>query len=161
MHLNTLSPAPGSTHSSKRVGRGIGSGLGKTCGKGHKGQKSRSGGTVRPGFEGGQMPLQRRLPKFGFSSRIGRETGEVRTSELNAIAGGVINIDTLRAANIINGSIKRVKVMLSGDVTQAVTVEGLRVTKGARAAIEAAGGKVIDPVVPAHAGKKKTKKVAA
>jgi large subunit ribosomal protein L15 len=161
MHLNTLSPAPGSTHSSKRVGRGIGSGLGKTCGKGHKGQKSRSGGTVRPGFEGGQMPLQRRLPKFGFSSRIGRETGEVRTSELNAIVGGVINIDTLRAANIINGSIKRVKVMLSGDVTQAVTVEGLRVTKGARAAIEAAGGKVIDPVVPAHAGKKKTKKVAA
>ena len=138
MQLNTLSPAPGSTQAPKRVGRGIGSGWGKTCGTGHKGQKSRSGGTVRPGFEGGQMPLQRRLPKFGFSSRIGRMTGEVRTSELNAIDADVINIDSLRAANIINGSIKRVKVMLSGDVTKAVTVEGLRVSKGARAAIEVA-----------------------
>lgn len=161
MQLNTLSPALGSTQAPKRVGRGIGSGWGKTCGTGHKGQKSRSGGTVRPGFEGGQMPLQRRLPKFGFSSRVGRITGEVRTSELNLLDAEVINIDTLRAANIINGSIKRVKVMLSGDVTKAVTVEGLRVSKGARAAIEAAGGKVIDPVVPEYAGKKKTKKVVA
>lgn len=161
MQLNTLSPAPGSTQSPKRVGRGIGSGWGKTCGTGHKGQKSRSGGTVRPGFEGGQMPLQRRLPKFGFSSRVGRMTGEVRTSELNAIEADVINLDTLRAANIINGSIKRVKVMLSGDVTKAVTVEGLRVSKGARAAIEAAGGKVIDAVVPDYVGKKKTKKAVA
>mgnify|MGYP003136615225 FL=1 len=161
MQLNTLSPAPGSTQAPKRVGRGIGSGWGKTCGTGHKGQKSRSGGTVRPGFEGGQMPLQRRLPKFGFSSRIGRMTGEVRTSELNAIDADVINIDSLRAANIINGSIKRVKVMLSGDVTKAVTVEGLRVSKGARAAIEAAGGKVIDAVVPDYVGKKKTKKAVA
>lgn len=161
MQLNTLSPAPGSTQAPKRVGRGIGSGWGKTCGTGHKGQKSRSGGTVRPGFEGGQMPLQRRLPKFGFSSRVGRLTGEVRTSELNAIEADVINIDSLRAANIINGSIKRVKVMLSGDVTKAVTVEGLRVSKGARAAIEAAGGKVIDAVVPDYVGKKKTKKAVA
>ena len=161
MQLNTLSPAPGSTQAPKRVGRGIGSGWGKTCGTGHKGQKSRSGGTVRPGFEGGQMPLQRRLPKFGFSSRVGRMTGEVRTSELNAIDVDVINIDSLRAANIINGSIKRVKVMLSGDVTKAVTVEGLRVSKGARAAIEAAGGKVIDAVVPDYVGKKKTKKAVA
>ena len=161
MQLNTLSPAPGSTQAPKRVGRGIGSGWGKTCGTGHKGQKSRSGGTVRPGFEGGQMPLQRRLPKFGFSSRVGRMTGEVRTSELNAIDTDVINIDSLRAANIINGSIKRVKVMLSGDVTKAVTVEGLRVSKGARAAIEAAGGKVIDAVVPDYVGKKKTKKAVA
>jgi large subunit ribosomal protein L15 len=161
MQLNTLSPAPGSTQAPKRVGRGIGSGWGKTCGTGHKGQKSRSGGTVRPGFEGGQMPLQRRLPKFGFSSRVGRMTGEVRTSELNAIDADVINIDSLRAANIINGSIKRVKVMLSGDVTKAVTVEGLRVSKGARAAIEAAGGKVIDAVVPDYVGKKKTKKAVA
>jgi large subunit ribosomal protein L15 len=104
------------------------------------------------------MPLQRRLPKFGFSSRVGRMTGEVRTSELNAIEADVINVDSLRAANIINGSIKRVKVMLSGDVTKAVTVEGLRVSKGARAAIEAAGGKVIDAVVPDYVGKKKTKK---
>jgi len=158
MLLNTLSPAPGSTQSPKRVGRGSGSGWGKTCGTGHKGQKSRSGGSVRPGFEGGQMPLQRRLPKFGFSSRVGRMTGEVRTSELNAIEADVINVDSLRAANIINGSIKRVKVMLSGDVTKAVTVEGLRVSKGARAAIEAAGGKVIDAVVPDYVGKKKTKK---
>jgi len=161
MQLNTLSPAPGSTHAPKRVGRGIGSGLGKTCGTGHKGQKSRSGGTVRPGFEGGQMPLQRRLPKFGFSSRVGRITGEVRTSELNAIDADVITLESLRAANIINGSIKRVKVMLSGDITKAITVDGLRVTKGARAAIEAAGGKVIDPVVPEYAGKKKTKKAVA
>tara|TARA_R100000306_G_scaffold62535_1_gene72326 strand:+ start:9161 stop:9646 length:486 start_codon:yes stop_codon:yes gene_type:complete len=161
MHLNTLSPAEGSTQSPKRVGRGIGSGWGKTCGTGHKGQKSRSGGTVRPGFEGGQMPLQRRLPKFGFSSRVGRVTGEVRTSELNALEGNIVSIETLRAANLINGGIKRVKIMLSGDVTKAVTVEGLRVTKGARQAIEAAGGKVIDPVVPEYAGKKKTKKASA
>jgi large subunit ribosomal protein L15 len=161
MRLNSLSPAPGSTHAPKRVGRGIGSGLGKTSGRGHKGQKARSGGTVRPGFEGGQMPLQRRLPKFGFSSRVGRITAEVRTSELASVIGDIVNVETLLAANIINSSIKRAKVMLSGDVTRALTIDGLRVTKGARAAIEAAGGKVIDPVVPAHAGKKKTKKVAA
>jgi large subunit ribosomal protein L15 len=161
MHLNTLIPAPGSTKARRRVGRGIGSGLGKTCGSGHKGQKSRSGGTVRPGFEGGQMPLQRRLPKFGFSSRIGRLTAEVRTSELAGLGADVIDIEVLRTANVINKSITRVKVMLSGDVGRALTVEGLRVTKGARAAIESAGGKVIDPVVPEYAGKKKTKKVRA
>jgi large subunit ribosomal protein L15 len=161
MRLNSLSPAPGSTHAPRRVGRGIGSGLGKTSGKGHKGQKARSGGSIRPGFEGGQMPLQRRLPKFGFTSRVGRMTAEVRTSELASVLGDVVNVETLLAANIINSSIKRAKVMLSGDVTRALTVDGLRVTKGARAAIEAAGGKIIDPVVPAHAGKKKTKKVAA
>lgn len=161
MQLNTLSPAPGSTQAPKRVGRGSGSGWGKTCGKGHKGQKSRSGGTVRPGFEGGQMPLQRRLPKFGFTSRIGLVTGEVRTGELAAVAGDVVSLETLRAANIINGSVKRAKIMLSGDVTRPITVEGLRVTKGARAAIEAAGGKVLDIVVPDYVGKKKTKKVAA
>jgi len=161
MQLNTLSPAIGSKPAAKRVGRGVGSGWGKTCGKGHKGQKARSGGTVRPGFEGGQMPLQRRLPKFGFTSRIGLVTGEIRTSELAAVEGDVVNLETLRAANIINGSVKRAKVMLSGEVARPVTVEGLRVTKGARAAIEAAGGKVIDPVEPEYAGKKKTKKVAA
>lgn len=144
MHLNTLSPAPGSTHSKRRVGRGIGSGLGKTSGKGHKGQKARSGGTVAPGFEGGQMPLQMRLPKFGFSSRIGRVTAEVRTSELNKVDADVIDIEALRKANLITASITRVKVMLSGDVTKAVTLQGIGVTKGARAAIEAAGGKVID-----------------
>lgn len=146
MQLNTLSPAPGSTHSSKRVGRGIGSGWGKTCGTGHKGQKSRSGGTVRPGFEGGQMPLQRRLPKYGFSSRVGRTTDEIRTSELNSLDVDVIDMAALKAANLITANIKRVKVMLSGEITRPVTVEGLRVTKGARAAIEAAGGKIVDPV---------------
>lgn len=146
MQLNTLSPAPGSTHSAKRVGRGIGSGWGKTCGTGHKGQKSRSGGTVRPGFEGGQMPLQRRLPKYGFSSRIGRTTDEIRTSELNSLDVDVIDMAALKAANLITANIKRVKVMLSGEITRPFTVEGLRVSKGARAAIEAAGGKVVDPV---------------
>jgi large subunit ribosomal protein L15 len=159
MHLNTLSPAPGSKHAPRRVGRGIGSGLGKTSGKGHKGQKARSGGTVRPGFEGGQMPLQRRLPKFGFTSRVGRITSEVRTSELALVAGDIVNVETLLSAGVVTSSIKRVKIMLSGDVARALTIDGLRVSKGARAAIEAAGGKVIDPVVPAHAGKKKTKKV--
>jgi large subunit ribosomal protein L15 len=172
MQLNTLSPAPGSTKAKKRVGRGIGSGWGKTCGTGHKGQKSRTGGTVRPGFEGGQMPLQMRLPKYGFSSRIGRKTAEVRTSELNQVDVDVITVEALRKANLITANITRVKVMLSGDVTKAVTVDGLGVTKGARVAIEAAGGKIIEatPVdekpgklakKPAKAGAKtETKKVA-
>lgn len=151
MQLNTLSPAAGSTKARKRVGRGIGSGLGKTSGSGHKGQKARSGGRVRPGFEGGQLPLQRRLPKFGFSSRVGRETAEVRTSELNAIDADVIDVAALKKANIITKGIKRVKVMLSGDVTKAVTVSGLRVSKGARQAIEAAGGKIVDPADTAKA----------
>ncbi len=142
MRLNTLNNVPGATQSKKRVGRGIGSGLGKTAGRGHKGQKSRSGGTVKPGFEGGQMPLQKRLPKFGFTSRIGIVTAEVRTSELNKVDADVIDIAALEKADIINRNIKRVKVMLSGDVTKAVTLKGLRVTKGARAAIEAAGGKI-------------------
>lgn len=142
MRLNTISNVPGSSSSKKRVGRGIGSGTGKTAGRGHKGQKSRTGGGVKPGFEGGQMPLQKRLPKFGFTSRIGIVTAEVRTSELNKVDAEVIDIAALEKADIINRNIKRVKVMLSGDVTKAVTVKGLRVTKGARAAIEAAGGKV-------------------
>lgn len=142
MRLNTISNAPGSTSAKKRVGRGIGSGLGKTAGRGHKGQKSRTGGGVKPGFEGGQMPLQKRLPKFGFTSRIGIVTTEVRTSELNKVDADVIDIAALEKADIINRNIKRVKVMLSGEVTKAVTVKGLRVTKGARAAIEAAGGKI-------------------
>lgn len=158
MQLNNLSPAPGSTKARKRVGRGIGSGWGKTCGTGHKGQKSRSGGSVKPGFEGGQMPLQMRLPKFGFSSRVGRITAEVRTSELNKIDAEVIDLAALGKANIISSGIKRAKVMLSGDVSKAVTVQGLAVTKGARAAIEAAGGKVIDEEAKPKA--KKTKKAA-
>ena len=144
MQLNTLSPAPGSIKNKKRVGRGIGSGWGKTCGTGHKGQKSRSGGTVKPGFEGGQMPLQMRLPKYGFSSRIGLVTAEVRTSELNKVDGDVVTIETLRKAGIITTSIKKVKVMLSGEVTKKITVEGISVSKGGKEAIEKAGGKVIE-----------------
>lgn len=142
MRLNTMSPAEGHKTAARRVGRGIGSGLGKTAGRGHKGLKSRSGGKVRPGFEGGQMPLQKRLPKFGFTSRISRVTAQVRTSELNLVAGDVVDIQALKDANIINENILRAKVFLSGDVTKAVTIKGLAVTKGAKAAIEAAGGKI-------------------
>ncbi|MDG6897644.1 50S ribosomal protein L15 [Actinobacillus delphinicola] len=142
MYLNTLSPAEGSKHSKKRLGRGIGSGLGKTGGRGHKGQKSRTGGGVRRGFEGGQMPLYRRLPKFGFTSKIAAVTAEVRLDELAKVEGDVITLDTLKAANIFTKDIQFAKVILSGEITKAVTVKGLRVTKGAKAAIEAAGGKI-------------------
>ncbi|MSR12524.1 MAG: 50S ribosomal protein L15 [Gammaproteobacteria bacterium] len=162
MHLNTLSPAPGSTHAKRRVGRGIGSGLGKTSGKGHKGQKARAGGTVSPGFEGGQMPLQMRLPKFGFVSRIGQVSAEVRTSELNMMVVDVIDLAALRKANLITADIKRAKVMLSGKITRALTLQGIGTTKGARAAIEAAGGKVVDtpPKVKVKKLPKKIKPVA-
>jgi large subunit ribosomal protein L15 len=141
MRLNSLSPAPGSKRNAKRVGRGIGSGLGKTGGRGHKGQASR-GSSVRPGFEGGQMPLQIRLPKYGFSTRLARVTAEIRTSELNAIADAVIDLDALKRADLVGRNIERAKVFLSGDITKAVTLKGLGVTKGAREAIEKAGGKV-------------------
>lgn len=142
MKLNTLSPAPGRIKEGKRLGRGIGSGLGKTGGRGHKGQKARSGGRVRPGFEGGQMPLQKRLPKFGFTSRVARVSAEIRTSELNVVDADIIDLAALRAAGLVNASILRAKVFLSGDLTKPVTIKGLAVTKGAKAAIEAAGGKV-------------------
>ena len=142
MRLNTLSPAPGSRKDSKRVGRGIGSGDGKTAGRGHKGQKSRSGGSVRPGFEGGQKPLQKRLPKYGFSSRMARTTAQVRLSELNAVEGDVVDLDALKAADLVKDSVLRARVFLSGDLGKAVTVKGLAVTKGAREAIEKAGGKI-------------------
>jgi len=142
MRLNTLAPAPGSRTDRKRVGRGIGSGSGKTAGRGHKGQKARSGGSVRPGFEGGQMPLQKRLPKFGFTSRIGMVSAEIRLGELNNVNSDVIDLQALRAAGLINSNIKRAKVFLSGELSKAVTIKGLAVTKGAKAAIEAAGGKV-------------------
>lgn len=142
MRLNTLSPAEGSKHAPKRAGRGIGSGLGKTGGRGHKGQKSRSGGGVRRGFEGGQMPLYRRLPKFGFTSRKSMVTAEVRLSELANVEGDVVDLNTLKAANIVGIQTEFAKIMLSGEVKRAVTVRGLRVSKGARAAIEAAGGKI-------------------
>lgn len=142
MRLNTLSPAEGAKSARKRVGRGIGSGLGKTGGRGHKGQKSRSGGHTIPGFEGGQMPLQKRLPKYGFTSRVSRTSAQVRTSELAAVNADVIDLAALKAADIIGENILRAKVFLSGDVNKAVTIKGLAVTKGAKAAIEAAGGKV-------------------
>ncbi len=142
MRLNTLSPAPGRIRPGKRVGRGIGSGLGKTGGRGHKGQKARAGGTVRPGFEGGQMPLQKRLPKYGFSSQLSRVTAEVRLGELNGLGVELIDLNALKEANIVARNIKRAKIFLSGEITKAVTVKGLAVTKGAKAAIEAAGGKI-------------------
>ncbi|QKT04131.1 50S ribosomal protein L15 [Ectothiorhodospiraceae bacterium 2226] len=144
MRLNTLKPAPGAKQAPKRVGRGIGSGLGKTGGRGHKGQKSRSGGFHKVGFEGGQMPLQRRLPKIGFRSRTARDVAEVRLHELEKVAEGQIDLLALKAANVITGNIKRAKIIASGEITRAVTVRGLGVTKGARAAIEAAGGKIED-----------------
>ena len=144
MRLNTLSPAPGSRKDAKRVGRGIGSGVGKTAGRGHKGQKSRSGGSVRPGFEGGQMPLQKRLPKYGFTSRIARTTAQVRLGELNAIDGDVVDLEALKAADLVKQNVTRARVFLSGELAKALTVKGLAVTKGAREAIEKAGGKVED-----------------
>ncbi|WP_111658244.1 50S ribosomal protein L15 [Isoalcanivorax indicus] len=142
MRLNELSPGAGARPSGKRVGRGIGSGLGKTGGRGHKGQTSRSGGTVKPGFEGGQMPLQRRLPKFGFTSRKAMTTAEVRLSELAAVDGDVVDLDSLKKANIIRRDMTRAKIVLSGELDRAVTVRGVMVTRGARAAIEQAGGKI-------------------
>lgn len=142
MHLNTLSPAPGSHKTKKRCGRGIGSGIGKTGGRGHKGQKSRSGGSVRPGFEGGQMPLKQRLPKFGFTSRKSLVRAEVRLHELNLVKGDVVDIHALKDAGLITRNVISVKIMLSGEITRKITVRGLGVTKGARAAIEAAGGNI-------------------
>jgi large subunit ribosomal protein L15 len=142
MRLNTLKPAAGSKKNSKRVGRGIGCGLGKTCGRGHKGQKSRSGGFHKIGFEGGQMPLQRRLPKVGFSSRKSRFADELRLNELALAGTDVVDLDALKSANLVSREVKTVKVFASGTIEKAVTVKGLKVTKGARAAIEAAGGKI-------------------
>ena len=142
MKLNELSDNPGATKSRKRIGRGVGSGTGKTGGRGIKGQKSRSGGKVRPGFEGGQQPLQMRLPKFGFTTEKSRITGEVTLSEVAAANADVVTLEVLRQADLINGNTKRVKVILSGKIERAVTIQGLGVTKGARAAIEAAGGSI-------------------
>ena len=142
IRLNTLKPAAGSRPSRKRVGRGTGSGMGKTGGRGHKGQKSRAGGYHKVGFEGGQMPLQRRLPKRGFSSRVGQHVAEIRLHELNGINAEVIDLDTLKKANIVPKHVKRAKVFLSGKLEKAVTIRGLGITKGAQAAIDQAGGKV-------------------
>ncbi|AQZ93846.1 50S ribosomal protein L15 [Halopseudomonas phragmitis] len=144
MKLNDLRSAPGARREKHRVGRGIGSGLGKTAGRGHKGLTSRSGGTVAPGFEGGQQPLHRRLPKFGFVSKIAMVTAEIRTSELNKLDVEVVDLQALKDANIIGNKYSRAKVVLSGEITKAVTLKGLMATKGARAAIIAAGGKIED-----------------
>jgi len=144
MSLNNLKPAAGSRKDAHRVGRGIGCGKGKTCGRGHKGQKSRSGGWHKVGFEGGQMPIQRRLPKFGFTSRMARHYAEVRLHELDAIEGGQITVEALVAAGIVPLQTKTVKVILSGEVKNACAISGCRVTKGAKQAIEAAGGSVAE-----------------
>lgn len=142
LELNTLKPAAGAKRKRKRVGRGASSGWGKTAGRGQKGQKSRSGGSGKPWFEGGQLPLQMRVPKFGFRSRVGLATGEVRLGELAKVADDTIDLAALKAANVLPRNRKRARIMLSGAIDRAVTVRGLAVTRGARAAIEAAGGKV-------------------
>ena len=144
MFLNTIKPASGAKKARKRVGRGIGSGSGKTCGRGHKGQKSRSGGKVRIGFEGGQLPLQRRVPRFGFRSRIGAVTAEVRIGELDKVTGDEITLESLKSANILSKDVKRARVFQSGEIHRALTIKGLRVTRGARAAIKKAGGTIVD-----------------
>ena len=142
MELNGIKPAAGAKHAKRRVGRGIGSGLGKTAGRGHKGQKSRAGGYHKVGFEGGQTPLDRRLPKFGFRSKIKATRAEVRLSELAKVEGAVVDLEGLKKANIIPTFAERAKVVLSGEIKKAVTLKGVAATKGARAAIEAAGGKL-------------------
>lgn len=140
MNLNTLSPDPGSRPNKKRLGRGIGSGLGKTSGKGHKGQKARAGGYHKINFEGGQMPIQRRLPKTGFKSRVAKTIDQITLSELATVTSELIDLQALKAAGLVNQSILEVKVILSGEITKPVKLKGLRVTKGAREAIEQAGG---------------------
>lgn len=142
MRLNKIRPALGSRKKAVRVGRGIGSGLGKTCGRGHKGQHARAGGYHKVGFEGGQMPLQRRLPKYGFKSRKAPITAEIRLNELAKVNADKIDLNSLREANLINGKIKRVKIIASGELTKAVVLSGIKVTAGARKIIEAAGGRI-------------------
>ena len=146
MRLNTLAPAEGSKHPKKRVGRGIGSGMGKTAGRGHKGQKSRSGGFHKVGFEGGQMPLHRRLPKRGFTSPFGRFTQEVRLSEIQKLPIDEIDLLALKQAGVVSELTRHVNVILSGSISRRVTLQGLGVTAGAKAAVEAAGGVVILPI---------------
>ncbi len=144
MRLNSLKPATGSRHNRKRAGRGIGCGLGKTCGRGHKGQRSRKGGYHKVGFEGGQMPLQRRLPKVGFRSRKASNTAELRLHELAMVGDKVVSIEVLKEAKLVHVAAKRVKVMQSGKITTAIKARGLLFTPGARKAVEAAGGTIAD-----------------
>jgi len=165
MQLNTIKPAAGAKHAKKRVGRGIGSGLGKTAGLGHKGQKARAGGYHKVGFEGGQMPLQRRLPKRGFVSPLQQDTAEVRLSDLNKLDTDTINLLVLKTAGIVPIHALTAKVIVTGELKRKVVLQGLRVSKGAQAAIEAAGGKVESPVgaerAPAPGGKKAARKAEA
>jgi large subunit ribosomal protein L15 len=142
MRLNTIKPAAGAKKAAKRPGRGAGSGLGKTGGRGHKGQKSRAGGYHKVGFEGGQMPLQRRLPKYGFRSRTSPFVDEIRLHELNGLAAETIDLLVLRLAGLVRGDVERVKIIASGKIEKAVHLKGLGVTRGAKALIEAAGGRV-------------------
>ncbi|MCZ6566662.1 MAG: 50S ribosomal protein L15 [Gammaproteobacteria bacterium] len=144
MDLNTLKPAAGSRSNRKRVGRGIGSGFGKTCGRGHNGQRSRKGGYRKVGFEGGQMPLQRRLPKIGFRSRKAKDTAELRLHELAIVNEELVDIDALKDAKLVHATAKKVKVILSGTLESAVKTKGLMFTPGARKAVEAAGGTIED-----------------
>ena len=144
MNLNTLAPGSGAKTKAKRVGRGIGSGFGKTCGRGHKGLKARSGGSVKPGFEGGQMPLQRRVPKFGFTSRKSLVKEEIPTSTLDKMEAEIVDFCALQNEHIIKKSTKFVKIMLSGALTRSITIKGLPVSKGAKEAVLAAGGKIED-----------------
>ena len=161
MHLNKVKPAAGSKQSKKRVGRGIGCGLGKTAGRGHKGQKARAGGFHKIGFEGGQMPLQRRLPKRGFVSLTQDDKAEVRLGDLQKLDLEAIDLAALRAANLVPARATRVKVILSGEVKRKIALKGIAITKGARAAIEAAGGSVELPPQAAAAGKLQKKPAAA
>ena len=160
MQLNKMKPAAGSKHSKKRVGRGIGCGLGKTAGRGHKGQKARAGGFHKVGFEGGQMPLQRRLPKRGFMSLTATDTAEVRLGDLQKLKGDVIDLAALKAAGVVPHLALGAKVILAGEIQRKVTLKGLRVSKGARAAVEAAGGSVELPAEKATTGKLQKKTAA-
>ena len=144
MRINTLKPARGSKRERRRLGRGMGSGLGKTAGRGHKGQHARAGGYHKRGFEGGQMPLQRRLPKFGFASRSARYVSEVRLGDLVRVDADFIDLAALKAAKLVAGQVKRAKVIATGTLDKALRLKGLAVTKGARAIIEAQGGKIED-----------------
>jgi large subunit ribosomal protein L15 len=161
MQLNNMKPAPGAKHAKRRVGRGIGSGLGKTAGRGHKGQKARAGGFHKVGFEGGQMPLQRRLPKRGFVSLTAADTAEVRLSDLAKVEGDVIDLAALKAAGVVPHLATRAKLILSGEIQRKVALKGIGVSKGARAAVEAAGGSIELPAEKAPAGKLQKKPAAA
>ena len=161
MKLNTIKPADGAKHAKRRVGRGIGSGLGKTAGRGHKGQKSRAGGFHKVGFEGGQMPLQRRLPKRGFRSMTARFTAEVRLSDLEKLPVDQIDLLALKQAGLVSDLQRSAKVILSGELTRKITLSGVAATKGAKAAIEAAGGSVSDIVIVPVERKLKSKEARA